>query len=171
MIKRIKRFFSRKWLKVRIKYYNFICGIRSLIKWFPTIWKDRDYDGEYLLIIIREKLNHMVESFENTDTPYVGIDEDIANMRECRNLIDHLIENDIGDVVDERLTEKWGGEKNWIDDEGVLRLERENVETEEDEKEYKRDYEKYSIEDYYEIKEKASRAMEIISDNYRNWWT
>jgi len=33
--------------KIRDAYYNIKNGVSNLIKWTPTIWKDRDFDHFY----------------------------------------------------------------------------------------------------------------------------
>ena len=35
---------------------DFIKGVKNLWKWFPTIWKDRDWDSNFILDIISKKL-------------------------------------------------------------------------------------------------------------------
>jgi hypothetical protein len=38
-------------------YTNFKTGIAKLWYWFPIIWKDRDWDGDYILEVLKHKLN------------------------------------------------------------------------------------------------------------------
>lgn len=42
-------------------FHSFICGIRNLIKWFPIIWGDRDFDQSFLLRIMSFKMKNMAE--------------------------------------------------------------------------------------------------------------
>ncbi len=41
---------------------KFTQGIRNLIRWFPTIWKDRDYDHYYIMEILKKKLEFQAKS-------------------------------------------------------------------------------------------------------------
>jgi len=53
----------------RFKYvYN---SIKNIIRWFPIIWKDRDYDDWYIYTILETKLKHQAK--------YIG-DRDISEM-------------------------------------------------------------------------------------------
>ena len=38
------------------KIKSFIISIKNLIKWFPIIWKDRDWDDHYIWEIMKNKL-------------------------------------------------------------------------------------------------------------------
>jgi len=42
--------------RVSRQYYNLKYGIKNLVKWFPIIWKDRNWDYEYIFPILRKKL-------------------------------------------------------------------------------------------------------------------
>lgn len=45
--------------KIKDKYYSIKNGISNIIKWIPTIWKIRDWDAEYLYILIYKHLSHV----------------------------------------------------------------------------------------------------------------
>ena len=46
-------------------FKNIKYGIKNLIKWFPIIYKDRDFDYFYLLNILYFKLSNMEKFFKN----------------------------------------------------------------------------------------------------------
>jgi len=48
------------WIRFDAKHVprNFIYGIKNLIKWFPIIYKDRDWDTFYIYEILRFKLKN-----------------------------------------------------------------------------------------------------------------
>jgi hypothetical protein len=43
---------------------SFIQGIKNLIKWFPTIWKDRDHDYYYTMEVLKKKLEFQAKSMK-----------------------------------------------------------------------------------------------------------
>jgi len=54
----------------RFKYvYN---SIKNLIKWFPIIWNDRDWDHAYVEDILLFKLNNMYKRFSDLNATYVN---------------------------------------------------------------------------------------------------
>ena len=56
----------------RFKYiYN---SIKNLIKWFPIIWRDRDWDHAYIEDMLLFKLNNMYKRFSDPNTTYVDWD-------------------------------------------------------------------------------------------------
>lgn len=40
---------------IRSFYYDFKYGIKNLIKWFPVIWGDRDWDFAFLFALLEKK--------------------------------------------------------------------------------------------------------------------
>jgi len=51
-------------------YYNIKRGIKNLIRWFPIIWNDRDFDNYYIEVMMYEKLRNTYNFFvsENSIT-------------------------------------------------------------------------------------------------------
>lgn len=48
----------RLWWKFEGRYYHkdLYRGVKNLIKWFPVIWRDRDWDHSYIFKILEHKL-------------------------------------------------------------------------------------------------------------------
>jgi len=63
--------------------------IKNLIRWFPIIWKDRDYGDYYILEILKFKLSNQAEyiskSYEHTKAQY-----DASRIRLCIRLIEKI---------------------------------------------------------------------------------
>ena len=51
----------------RYMHKEFASGIKNLWRWFPTVWKDRDWDHSYVYEIIRVILEHQAKSIGNRD--------------------------------------------------------------------------------------------------------
>jgi hypothetical protein len=49
--------------------YNIIQGIKNLIYWFPVIWCDRDWDYNYIIVLLYHKFRRM-EKFYRGDKVY-----------------------------------------------------------------------------------------------------
>ena len=75
-------------------------GVTNCIKYFKTIWVDRDWDGAYIYYLLRIKLKSIEKSFSDPDQ-YVQIPESAAQIvkyaRIARILLDRLIEDDFMD--------------------------------------------------------------------------
>jgi hypothetical protein len=72
----------------RIK--NFFKNICRVFIWIPVIWKDRDYDGYYMLKIIRMKLITMEKSHSKCDM-FTRSEDDVKWMKLCIKLIDNIV--------------------------------------------------------------------------------
>jgi len=57
------------WLRYDAKYLHkeIIQGVKNLIRWFPTIWKDRDYDHFYIYELLRVKLENQAVYISHKD--------------------------------------------------------------------------------------------------------
>jgi hypothetical protein len=62
--------------KIRDNVRSFQIGIKNIIKWFPIIWKDRDYDHAYIECMLLHKLKMMYDRFIDPNETYVNWDTD-----------------------------------------------------------------------------------------------
>lgn len=82
---------SRSWYKISCIPYNIYYGIQNLIAYFPVIWKDRDWDGNYLLELLEKKLSRMEHSIGNG--PFVNSKKDGINIKKTRLAVKRLIDD------------------------------------------------------------------------------
>jgi len=64
-------------------------GIKNLWKWFPIIWKDRDWDDHFIFEALKFKIKNTADYFV-TNPRYVGVEEDVRDMRICVKLIERI---------------------------------------------------------------------------------
>ena len=59
----------RLWWRFDGQYMHkeFARGVKNLWRWFPTVWKDRDWDHSYVYEIIRVKLEHQAKYIGDRD--------------------------------------------------------------------------------------------------------
>jgi hypothetical protein len=76
------------WWKFEGRYYHkdFIKGIKNLWKWFPVIWKDRDWDDHYIFEVLKFKLNKQADYIGGRDI-HVSAKRDAEIMRLVNRLI------------------------------------------------------------------------------------
>ena len=76
------------WWKFDAKYYHkdFIEGVKNLWKWFPVIWKDRDWDTSFIYEIIKVKLNNQADYIGGKNR-HTRAKRDAELMRLCSRLI------------------------------------------------------------------------------------
>jgi hypothetical protein len=82
------------WWKFEGKYSHIkiMTGIVNLIRWFPIIWKDRDYDYNYIWEILKTKIKFQAKYIGDRDH-HVRAKRDSEIMMLCARLID-LIQNE-----------------------------------------------------------------------------
>jgi hypothetical protein len=107
------------WWKFSGRYYHsdFIRGVKNLWKWFPTIWKDRDWDQGFIYEIIKVKLKNQSDYIGSRNT-FISTKRNSELMKLTTRLIqrcqDDFYELEIMDYQEIKLkfvptdeTEKW----------------------------------------------------------------
>ena len=44
-----------RYTKVREWYYDCTEGVRNMLRWYPTIWNDRDWDQHFIYEVLKTK--------------------------------------------------------------------------------------------------------------------
>src|ERR1051325_2723979 len=73
--------------------YDFFRQLKRLIEYIPVIWKDRDWDYHYLLVMLKYKLSRHRKDMEN-DTWHTQAKRRAKEMRTCELLLDRLIKDE-----------------------------------------------------------------------------
>ena len=108
------------WKLVGYKIRNCYQSIANIIRWIPTIYKDKDWDDYYIFEILKVKIQHVAKYTERRKF-YEGWERDVEYMKTCIRLIDKIKE---GDYEIEYLD----GTISKIFDEGDTKLTQEEIE-------------------------------------------
>lgn len=76
------------WWRFDARYYHkdFIQGVKNLWKWFPVIWRDRDWDTSFIYEIIKVKLNNQADYIGGKNR-HTRAKRDAELMKLCSRLI------------------------------------------------------------------------------------
>ena len=74
---------------------NFLTSCNNLIKWFPTIWYDRDWDGHFILKILQKKIEFQRKELVNANR-HTRIESDNRDMTLALNLLERVREDYYG---------------------------------------------------------------------------
>jgi len=77
--------------KLHWRIRNFLTGCHNLIKWFPTIWNDRDWDGHYILKILQKKIEFQRKELVSANR-HTRIESDNRDMTLALNLLERVKE-------------------------------------------------------------------------------
>lgn len=77
---------------IKLKIRDFKLGMRNLRLWFPIIYKDRNWDHQYLYEIISHKLFLMEMRHRGPDTCIMDSLEIADEIKEARMLLRNVIE-------------------------------------------------------------------------------
>lgn len=89
---------------------SFLTGCKNLIKWTPVIWKDRDWDGNFILKILQKKIEFQREYLVNSNR-HIRIDSDNRDMTIVLNLLERVMD----DYYQMECTDYWDSEFKFND--------------------------------------------------------
>lgn len=94
-LKKLKRIFYKIkwWIKLDAKYTHkyLIQGVKNLWRWFPIIWKDRDWDDYYIWILLEKKLTYQAKYIGGRGI-HLDANRDAERMMTCVRLIQKIKE-------------------------------------------------------------------------------
>ena len=89
MIEKIKELY---WSKIGYKVKGFFTSVGNLIKWFPVIWKDRDWDDHYIFEVFKFKLEKQAKYIKEKGF-HTNSDLDAKRMMLCVKLMEKVQED------------------------------------------------------------------------------
>ena len=163
-------------------FRDFYRRVKNVLRWLPTIWKDRDWDDSYITEILIKKLE-FTRDFYLSGKAYSAEAEKVADeIKEAINRL-HMTRDSwefYEDLAMEQLEQKWG--KTTFDfvpykhdeDGNVLtyeiKSETENVETDEDEEQYRKEFRKTLDDARKQYMKDKIKAYKFIAKNIDKWW-
>lgn len=101
--------------KIKTKLIEIINGFTNVIRWFPVIWKDRDWDNSYMWEILNFKLRNMEHFLSSDKTVCIHPESRLQRLKEARMITDRLLDDDYG--IDEmvKIKQKYDAEYTFID--------------------------------------------------------
>lgn len=159
---------------IKQPFRSFKQSIKQLWLWLPIIWKDRDWDHTYIYRILKFKIEN-TRKLNQRNMRHVGVDREIYNMWVCELLIDRLIKDDYFDSFGEIHDRKWGKSsfttKYSEQHKGYeLIFNRDNVITEEDKEQEKKEYRKYLLLSKRNRDNDRKYLFELLERRIDNWW-
>lgn len=157
---------------------KFKIGVQNIIKWFPIIWNDRDFDKSYIMNILLFKMKNTRDFIRDYGyVEEVEREKIVRTMSECIDLLDR-VHNEWESYEQPELArfEKvWGkSEYEFVPIEGstsykMVDKTEENF-TEEQLAKRKHDYRIHMNIAENNRKREFSHAMSIFVENYDFWW-
>lgn len=148
-------------------YYQ-IEGIKNIIKWFPVIYKDKQFDHSYLLTILEFKFSLMEDYFRNHGLASTS-KKDAKRIQLCKNLCKRINEG-YHDNVYMLHDKKWGSIKMLIDEKGHLQFIRENSKTPEDFQKESSEFRKLMKKEQYLQKQDQEVLSQTMKKYMTGWW-
>ena len=94
------------WKTIGWRIKEFRSSVNKLIRWFPIIWKDRDWDDHYIWEIMKNKLRWQAKYIGDRDF-HTRAALDAKRMRLCANLIDKVQDGFYGGEYMDYYESKW----------------------------------------------------------------
>jgi hypothetical protein len=163
-------------------FRDFYRRVKNVLRWLPTIWKDRDWDNSYITEILIKKLE-FTRDFYLSGKAYSDEAEKVAD--EIKEAIDRLhMTRDSWEFYEQQaheiLEEKWGKTVHEFvpyehdENDNVLTYELKSkiqkVETDEDEEQYSKELKEATKAAHKEYMKDKKEAYKFIAKNIDKWW-
>lgn len=145
------------WMKITYPFRKFCRFIERLIFWFPVLWKDEDWDSQYLLDLVEFKLKRMSVHLDKY-SHHLYKDRDVKEIKTVLSHIDHY--NSLNSC-DDKYVEQTKSMSTWeLTPEGNRRFKSNLTKRE-----------KYLLKRNIELEKwHWNEIWRIISRKGRNWW-
>lgn len=159
--------------KIKNMPRNIKYGIENLVRWFPVIWKDRNWDHAFIYIILKHKL-YLTEQLIRNYGIHIKNIEDADKIKTCILLLDRLIKDEYHENVSKKYYKRWGHPKfNWIEKNekySELEINHKNVKTEEDQKQEKKDFHRICKLENRLRKQDIRYLFNMMCKHIEGWW-
>lgn len=172
------------WWRFEGRYYHkdFVNGVKNLVRWFPIIWKDRDWDDHFIWVLMIQKLKFQSKYIGEKDR-HTSAKRDAEIMMTCVRLMEKVKEEFYGmEYMDYHESDY-----NWIDCDKPGYKQLDIVQKSENFDDYFKKYplvykkikEKYPEESKDRIAMKMSREnhnrarkilFKLMENNIERWW-
>ena len=148
------------WKNLGWRINQFKKSVKNLIRWFPVIWKDRDWDDHYIWEILKTKLKYQSEYIGSRDI-HVDAKYDAERMMWCVRLIDKIQDEFYsGEYMDYHESNY-----NWLDIEGDS--EHKQLDIQEVSENYDEYFAKHKAAVRKVLANKELQIFELNDDNYK----
>jgi hypothetical protein len=86
---------NKIWINVRWFFVKSFIAVKNLVRWFPVIWEDKDWDDSFIYKILQFKLKNQAEYIGRRDW-HTNAKRDAEKMMTCVRLIDKINEEYYG---------------------------------------------------------------------------
>ena len=150
LVTKIKYFIKRVFSNIKSYYYDLFYGIENSVYYFRVIWKDRDWDYEYILDLLHHKLKR-VSVYMDKYGAFKGKEKVILQINNTIKRIESFLNAD--DIYETKAQDLLREIKNTKDNNIKMMLQR-----------------KY-FKECLDFEEKQWRKIwENIKNNGRKWW-
>jgi hypothetical protein len=155
--------------------YDIPYGFKNLIKWFPVIWTDREWDYWFIYKMLHHKLDLMEKSIRKYGM-HVHNERDADSIRKCVLILKRLKEDDYHNMAFKPYYKKWGEAEMLftdIEDEpglSSLQLKYPNVITEQDEILQNKEFKRYSDSEQTLKEQDLDMLFGLMRKHIQSWW-
>ena len=94
--------------RIKDKYYSIKNGIWNIIRWFPVIWEDRDWDDYYIFALLYHKFRNMEKYFRSNNTYSVEALDVADKIKVAKLLCKRIIDDNYVDNALIPVEQKYG---------------------------------------------------------------
>ena len=155
-------------------YYNVKNGIPNLIKWFPVIWEDRQWDFFYIWVLLHRKLYLMEKGIRQYSHHLYG-KRDADQIKLCVNILKRILDDNYHDNVFKNHDKKWGKPHfNWEEipnsENCSLDITRDNAKTDKEKEQESKEFRILSKKVELQRMQDINYLFDYMKKHIQGWW-
>jgi hypothetical protein len=147
---------------------NIKYGVHNLRYWLPVIWKDRNWDHQFIYDMLHHKMNSMEKSFRHGG--FIGHEKEADRIKVCVNLLDRLKKDEYGEMAYKDYYDKWGEPDFNVSDKGICTFIYSKDPNDEDKNERDKDFRSKMHKKEYMMDQDLGMLFDIMKKRIRYWW-
>ncbi len=153
-----------------------VSRIKNIIKWFPILWKQRDWDYGYAIDVFIFQLSKIADNFDSGKSYSIGSEARASQIRRVVKLMKKVYDEEFELDYSDQIEAKYG-KNNWVfnptqeqREKGIINRVFEKNYSKEELKQIYEDERKIILQ-CSEKQEKAHKLVWKLVENYiRDWW-
>jgi hypothetical protein len=97
-------------IQIRSFFLQIITGIKNLVKWTPTVWRDRDFDHAFLEYMMHKKMVNMYNFFISedavTDWDTAQVQKALKALKICITILERRNNSFYLDLIHDKMSYK-----------------------------------------------------------------
>ena len=152
---------------------NVLVFTKKVISYAPVLWRDRDWDHAYILLILEKKIKEVEKNFR-TNSDFRKDQQKYKELVKALELLNLIIEDKVSEPLKDAHDAKWGSlimyDLPYSDSSTEIRFDRKHTRTEKEKQKERKEHD-LLLKKISKLEKKTwDELWSLLRDNLKHWW-